>query len=311
MRERTYVTYTEERVTQAETESAVNEILSSQTGVRINETNFSDKYSDKEIRMDLKYVEKMKEKFNEYKNENLDKATIEKIEKGRRTSEAFEISVIYNFDINDWAGKDALIKRATEYDDIYNNVDAIIEFDLDEVHRITITIDASTNPDFEKIKEKIERNIEKLTNKEKQTQVKYFQSQVDNTKGKLLGVIPVVVGAEGKNINKILALHGQLIKLSKQENKTELQKNKSKEIKKELMEHPIQKIILHEMLMQLEMYQSLFTEKEYNKYTKSYLEQITQTIEIINNILLEKKDIKDFCETDGVFEIIRTICKKN
>ncbi len=290
-------------------------LIESKKREKLNEKDFGDVFSEKEIEEDLKSTQKLKEKFKEYIN-NLSNEKIEEIENSKKRSEALEIIIASEGESNNWFGENAYLTKATEYDDFMNGTDDILEIDaqgttIDKIQRVALAIDASMKTDHYSIKSKINRNIKKITTKESQSGIKYFQSAVDNYKGKLKNIIPVVIGIEGETTDELIDLCAQLIKLKSNQEKTDSEKRLFKETQENIAKHPAQFIFLEEIKMQLNMYNRLL-ENENNETSNIYKQEIKDFIWIIDNIIKSKKDIyqnRDKIENDGIYLIIKDLTK--
>jgi len=171
---------------------------------------------------------------------------------------------------------------------------------------VVLAIDASMRPDFFSLKRKMDRNISKITGN-KSTEIKYFESQIDETKGTLDMIVPVVVGIEGANADALIKDISQLINLKKITEKNEDIKLKIKNKLKEIENHPSQIVFLQEIICQLEKYQQLFEEKDDEK-SINYKKQIGNILGIIKKVLETKKDINiGELEEDEVFTMIKSM----
>jgi hypothetical protein len=154
---------------------------------------------------------------------------------------------------------------------------------------------------------KMRRNIESVIgrNDRKPTRVKYFKSRINNHKGPLEAVIPVVIGLEGKNCNELFDLMAQIIKLENQKDRNETQNNILEERKRNLAKHPAQKIFIEEIKAQLVFYRELVSEQGSGQIDLSSLERL---ITIFNSIDEIKRDIEvgNLAE-DVIFNEIKNI----
>jgi len=196
--------------------------------------DFTDVYSSEEIDKDLRHLSKLEVK--------MDKGEL--VEKNKKRGEAFEIVLA---DQVDWMGSEALSTLSSRYDDVVNGVDVVVEF---EEEKLAFAVDASINCDPAKIKEKVEKSLGKVM--QGGCKVKYFQSQKDNYKGSLEGLIPVVVGLEKENADELLRTFSRLKRLEKE--KKEDMKSTRNELREKLYETPLQGVFLRQIKVQLQMY---------------------------------------------------------
>jgi len=252
----------------------------------INPADFEDVYSLEEIRKDLEHLDFVEKKIENFKKKkNTQEREIYDINEKR--SKAFEILLADQIYDGEWLGPEAMSIRASRFDDVLNGVDIIVEFDRENaVERIALVVDASTTSDIDYIEKKIKRNIRRISEDLKPLEIKYFHSQIrgengEYFKGKIENLIPIVIGADYQNANRIFNIFSEFIFL---ENKTD---NDSKErcrwLKKKLSTHPIQNIFLEQIEIQLEMYISILKRK--NKP----MDDVEALLVIIKEVAEEKK----------------------
>ena len=230
----------------------------------INPVDFEDVYSPEEIRKDLEHLDFVERKIeNSKKKMNTQEREIYDINEKR--SKAFEILLADQIYDGEWLGSEAMSIRASRFDDVLKGVDIVVEFDRESaIERIALVVDASTTSDIDYIEKKIKRNIRRISEDFRPLEIKYFHSQIRDEngeyfKGKIENLIPIVIGADSQNANRIFDIFSELIFLK---NKTD---NDSKErcrwLKKKLSTHPIQNIFLDQIEIQLEMYISILNRK--------------------------------------------------
>ena len=231
---------------------------------------------------------------------------------GKKRSESLEIIIGDQIELNNWFGPDALFNRTTEYDDFFNGVDAVAEFkNKEKPQRLALAIDATMKADLTGVKKKIDRNISKLLNNN--LEVKYFESKIDDYKGKLKNVIPVVLGVEGEDADELVHKFAELIHLKKKLYKNDSDEKLISEKKNQLAQHPVQIIFLKEIKLQLDMYHHIL-EKENNKSIFVDTQQITDMTSLIDGILKDKHDIEQqpemkLLEHDAMYNLIQYISK--
>lgn len=294
-------------------------IINAKAPLRYNLNYFSDVFSADEIKKDKSHIESKKLNFkNQEANQDIKSA--EKMVHSKKRSEALEIIIADQIELSDWFGGNSLFFRTTEYDDIINGTDAVVEFNIeDQPKRIALAIDSTSRTDLPHVQEKINRNISKILNNN--LEIKYFESQIDGFKGLITGIIPVVIGLEAENTNELIDKFAQLIKLKQTEKNPSTSENEkmqarqsSTRCKKEIEKHPAQLIFLREIKLQLEMYRKIIaSENNENIFVKeSDIQDITQ---IITDTLNEKKQIKESSQmltlkNDAVYNLISYVSKQ-
>lgn len=280
---------------------------------------FSDIFPKEEIQKDKIFVSNIESKWRA-KTLLIDQKYRENLFCSKKRSEALEIIISDQIELNNWFGQDAFFYKTTRYDDIVNGTDAVVEFTTeDKPERLALAIDSTSNTSQQKIKEKIDRNIAKVLNNS--LEVKYFNSQVNEDKGVLKGVIPVVIGLEAKNTNNLIDNFAQIIRLkqtSESSSITETHKASSKKeyliLRDKMVSNPTQIIFLEEIRMQLNMYQSILN-SENNPNVFVQQTDVSKLIKIIEDILTNKEDIIKNPETkvlrnDTVYNLIGYESKK-
>ncbi|MEK7180717.1 MAG: hypothetical protein AAB738_00050 [Patescibacteria group bacterium] len=234
----------------------------------IHPDEFEDLYGAQNISQDNDYVAKMKAKFKE--QEGAEEATAKKL------ATILEAIIFENAELSEWFGPNASTIKTSEFDDIKNGVDSVVEFEESKTSasHLALAMDATfsseTGGKFHRIKEEIESG--------ELTKVKYFQSDHMSIRGELSKIPRVVVGVNAETVKAL--------------SETWLENPSS------LKDHPIQFQILEEILMQLRVF------KDYAKKIKKTDIGATyeKVIGIVEEILEEKKKlIKDTGERDSVF----------
>lgn len=239
---------------------------------RIDMQDFRKLYGDENVDNDAKHVSDLKQKMAE---DN----TPEEIE-AKKLATIFEVIISEQAELSDWLGPNATTYITTEYDDIVNKVDTIVEITDEEkaASHLGLAIDATySNLLLEKF-----RSIKDNISKGKLATIKYFESPSMDFKGKLNKVPRVIVSADPETIKNLIKLW---------ENGD----------KKALAEHPIQFQILEEILVQLDAFE-IYAKKIGKPEIASKFRKMTT---VINKIFTDKSDsIEDTGIRDGSLEKI-------
>jgi hypothetical protein len=154
----------------------------------INPLEFSDLYGEENVLRDLRKVEQLKSHFESHES--------------KVASEVFEALVVQHTELSDWLGPNADTIRTSEYDDIINGVDLVLEFNEDKSTRhlalgvdITFGSTSSMQKKFDRIKKEIEAD--------ELARVKYFKAH--GYEGSLKQLPRVVIGVE---LDKVIQLAG-------------------------------------------------------------------------------------------------------
>lgn len=203
----------------------------------IQPQSFSDLYDPEAIRRDLGRIEDVKSRFDN--------------EVGTKMAADILEAVMYEqTELSNWFGEHASTLKTSEYDDIMNGVDLVIEFNEPRrsATHLALGVDATfgvgaVNKKFRRIKGEIEKG-ELAT-------IKYFQSGNSNFKGRISNVPRVVVGTERDTVLRLASLW------------TEGEK-------RQLAEHPIQRLILEQTYSQLVAFSDYATRKKQHHLQSSY-----------------------------------------
>jgi hypothetical protein len=186
------------------------------------------------------------------------------------------------------------------------------------VHRIALAVDASFNRKTEAIEKKIHYSTKRVLGR-KDTQVdgpavvKYFRSKADpHTKGKLEGVVPVIVGVDSADCIKLIKQLAQLRELERSAKSSSLLGQKFSEAKERINEHPAQMIFLKEIELQLTRYLSLIDSPMATQPTvkKKDLEAIKGVIAYVRGIKRQQGATIQEMSNDAVMQVIERITGK-
>jgi hypothetical protein len=209
-------------------------------------------YSEEEIEKDKKTVEKTYKKF-ESRDQEMANDRLEDLEKSRKRGEALEIALTHL--IERWFQHDdleVLTQRTTEFDDVVNGTDIIVEFKTpDSIEKVAMTVDASLH--IRGIRKKLRKCIQKMTGKGDKLQVKYFQSQFedengDHRHGPLKNIISLVSGFGPYNADHLFEDFADYLQLR------DNHPDQAEEKMEQLAENPLKKIFIKEIEKQIEYY---------------------------------------------------------
>lgn len=253
--------------------------------------DFRGVYDEGTIEADKNLIRRYEKKFSDDVLLLSDEDTAE-INYSNERAEALEVILAEQSEMAEWFGSAVFAIRTTKYDDYFNGIDMVLEFDMgdsEKVERIALAIDAS-NAKFDVIRKKMDKNISKVTGKsDKAPEVKYFKSEIDSEfKGSIKNVIPVVVGMQGKNVDSLLDIYT------------------SKNSNKEMERHPAQRIFLEEIRSQLEMYIKITGDSPETELAID-ISQVQSLLVIIKKVIQEKEDANinvGYLIRDQVFQTI-------
>jgi hypothetical protein len=229
----------------------------------IKERNFIGVYPREEVEKDLKYIKEAENAFKE-------KAADEESARGVELAHIFEAIICHQGELANWFGENSMTIKSARYDDLKNGVDLIIEFtdNDDKNSHLALAVDV-TFSSFEKLYEKLD-GIKTDIEDGKLAYVKYFESERSGIKGDIKGIPKTVIGADPRTLYKLMDLWVG---------------GKEKELEK----HPIQFMILDQIMAQLIRFKEL---AESNK--KSFIaDKYEKAIETVGRILNEKQELRE------------------
>lgn len=190
----------------------------------------------------------------------------------------FEALVLDQTERSNWLGENAMTVRASKFDDYANGVDMIVEFPEEISRHLALAVDVTTSEmlakKFSRIREEIDRG--------RLSRVKYYDSK--NFRGELKNVPRIIIGADQSSVRQA----GELWL----ENKN-----------KELAVHPMQNIILDEIVFQLK----AFSDYAAGRGKKEIADSYNNSLKIIERIIREKNALFP-PENDRVFSAIVQCC---
>jgi len=233
-------------------------------------------YSQETVERDLRYVVDMQREFKSQRNPLT--------QEFERLAKILEAIIHEQTELSDWLGPEAHTINTSEFDDISNGIDIIIEFQLDGLppeQYPLLAVDITSSPHT--IRKKFQR-IETEINNERLSTIKYFASGDRRT---MVKQIPkVVIGADRKTLNGLISAW--------------LKKDSAA-----LANHPIQDMILEEAIRQLNVFRTHARKMHPQTQTTAHI--FTQLIITLNDILKEKsrKSLpENMLKSDTVFSAI-------
>lgn len=271
---------------------------------RIKETDFKDLYGSKRVEADIKEIERIRQEIESRQSEN-DKVIGKK-------SKLFEAILSEQIEEQNWMGGEVMAVAASEYDDIKNRVDMILEFTGEEASRLALAVDLTTATNTEILRAKLKRIRDEIRSGEL-TRVKYFKSEAEDFRGELGNIPRVIVCADQRTLEDLSQLFldyknaAKNVKLNRQAGDLAGEKRWQEEFKKTretIKNHPVQRQILEEIKIQLEKYYWLAEyHSQASREVKDKMEEkYAKFLRIIEDILEQKQDLpKKFDYSFGVF----------
>jgi len=237
---------------------------------RIDPHDFMDLYGSQGIREDLQAV---------VEHEKIFSAGYTHTEQGK-SSLIFEAIMDEGIALHDWFGPDADTIRPSRFDDVFNGIDSITEFQKEEgASHLALAIDVTFDPNIKNKIEKIARGVEHG----ELTHVKYFKSDHMNFRGELRNVPKVIVGADKRTIKELADLWVT--------------------DRKALAKHPIQFKVLEEIQFQLSAFEHYAERNRQSGVAGIYRKAriIVEKIMEEKGIIISEKEFRD----DTVFSALK------
>ena len=259
---------------------------------------FADQYEEDEIERDSKVVARIKDGFGR-RLDALSPGDHVILERNKKLADAFEATMGELINSHNWFGEEAVFIFTTEYDDLVNAADGVVEIPATEelVVRQPLSIDITYDKKPTSVRRKIARNIKKLLSRDS-IKIKYFSSEIDpEFVGPIEDTVPIVVGLDQNHAVEIINKISQIIRLQAhaQGDKREDARQTILSLKKELAVHPAQITFLNEMILQLDMYLTILS-RETDAVYGIRKEAITDIRTMFSKILSGKKGITDQAE---------------
>jgi len=253
----------------------------------IKEDEFKDLYSKETVEADLEWVRKEEERF--------EKEDTPEQKEARKVSTVFEAIIFDQVEANNWLGETARTIKSSRYDDIKNGIDLIVEFPEEELSasHLALAVDVTLSSELENKLRDIKRDIERG----KMGTIKYFKSEALNIRGEKSNIPKVVIGTDYHTFTEVVDLW-----MSRDTAEGGAAKDK-------LVKHPIQFILLEEILMQLEKFEDYARKIKQEKVAEEYkrvkeiIEEVYRKKLVLYEELLNKKDV--IVQKDGVYQAIQ------
>lgn len=210
-------------------------------------------YDPEEMKRDTAEVNRLKREFGEEPSKNY--------------SEVLEAIICEHGELSNWFGENSRVIKTSDFDDIKNGVDMVVEFDQGEegFENLALAVDVTFGKTG--ISKKLE-GIKSSIDNERLTKVKYFKSERQPATGKQLKIPKIVIGIDKEHLTEV-----GLLWMNRRN--------------KDLASHPIQAVILQEAREQLEMFRRYAESQGKTEIAKLYAKDLS----IIEKIIDEKKDI--------------------
>ncbi len=263
---------------------------------KINPKSFRDLYGAEVIDNDLNWVRQQKQKHLE---QNSDSEIWHK-----KIADILEAILHDQIEKNDFFGPRVNTIKTCKYDDFINHIDSIIEISkpdqrIPDYSGVALDVTSASNPNS--LSKKINRILNNISNN-RLAKIKYFQSDESNIRGELRNVPLFVIGCDLKHTEELA------------------QKWLDNDLR-ELADHPIQSILIKQIIEQAEQFrnyaESIGQEdiaEIYDQILKDFLEIKEEKQKVLDNINQDPKKrryIEEDTVTNNLKDIIRDYVQQN
>lgn len=258
---------------------------------RIDHNSFIDLYGKEAVEADTAWVKQQKE-LHQQKNtrsENWHK----------KVADILEAILHHQIEANDYFGENVWTIKTCEYDDFRNHIDSILEIrhpDQKSANYSGIALDVTSASQPNRLMNKINRILRKIKRGEL-AKIKYFQSDFLDIRGEKSNVPLFVIGCDLKHTEELAKLWYN----DKQNT---------------LAQHPIQVLLLEQIIQQAQLYRDYAQQNNQPTIAKIYQQILdeftiitTERETIIKTIKNNPKN-RDFFKNDYVATNLQTIIKQ-
>lgn len=264
----------------------------------INLDDFKEENRQENIKIDKEKVQQRKEELKQMGQSE--------ISSSKKRSKILEALMAEQIEISDWFGPNVNTVIASEFDDLFNSIDMVVEFGDEkekDSHYDPVGIDVTSTT------ERIEKKLYKIRDSLRQwggSRIRYFRSERQNPKTTLKEMPRLIIGVEPELLEELSKLwleanehrleNRNPLELSSQE------KQKIRAARESLAKHRTAKLILEELKIQLE---------TIIKFAKKYKEDPSKFERLLTIVkgLLKLKNIDSEDENknnqDKIYQTIR------
>jgi len=241
----------------------------------INLDDFKERSRQENIKIDKEKIRQRKEELKELGQSELDP--------NKKRSKILEALMVEQIEMSDWFGHSTNTVLASEFDDLFNSIDMVIEFGDEnekDAQYDSLGIDVTSTT------ERIEKKLTKIRDHLKQwggSRIRYFRSERQNPKTTLKELPRLVVGVEPELLEELSKLWLEANK-HRTENKNPLElsdeeRQKIRTTRELLANHRVAILLLKELQLQL---QALI---EFARKTKKDPNKLERLLMIVEGLL--------------------------
>ena len=242
-------------------EAAYQKALQTETD-QVTEMEFANLYGEDVVQADAQHAQKLRKEFKASDEDKLDNVPFNA--DPRKLSSALEAIITEQIELNEWFGEGTNTLQTTNFDDIENGIDCIVEFNSEE-GRKNLGLAFDTTYAYKTIVKRKVARIAREIKKGELGKIKYFKTTDGSIAGRMKNIPKVILSVERKNAIMLAEAWVE----GKQE---------------ELQVHPVQLMLLQQIEFQLEGQLNLAQLYDASDIIRSLETQLT----LIRRILKEK-----------------------
>lgn len=189
----------------------------------IQEDHFTDLYGQERVGRDKERVAERQKQFAREETPELREL--------KKTADVLEAIMLEHAELSDWLGSDVSVLKSTEFDDIFNGIDLIAEWRNADRDSNVLALGVDVTFGVGSVRSKLNRIKQKIDQDQLAT-VSYFQDSEGTFRGERRNVPLCVIGVGRQTVQELAGLW-------------------MADRKRELGAHPVQHMIIDELIVQL------------------------------------------------------------
>lgn len=191
-------------------------------------------------------IEDYKDVFREDEIKN-DQCRLETVVKGfdkysTQRSEILEAILLNQIEMSNWFGENCFTVQTTKFDDVLHHTDFVVEWPQGRGKALRVGVDVTVTNDRNVIYKKLDF-ITRDLDKKRGTTIKYFQSEINNKRGKIENLPRLIIALSKEGLSSLCD------EFAKTKN---IDKEKRKFAKQNLEYNPLQISIIKDLIEQIE-----------------------------------------------------------
>ena len=221
---------------------------------------------------DFKYTKQVKEHQEELRHKILEEERISgrSLSDRSRRGKIAEALIFNCIEMNNWFGENCATVAASEYDDLCQGTDVVLEFDRgDKIVRLAVDVTIKQDPSDKK-----HEVLEGIENGEL-TRLQYFVSELDETQGQVSRIPKIILQLDVPTIQRLCRL---------------ISNHKKAELARDQVQYDFLREAQEQLEDQIDHAQDYFREKPYRE-SNIVINRIQEALDVICEIQKNKKEL--------------------